>query len=719
MYHEELKSPKRHAAKPLGEIPKSRDKQSKTVSSPVITPEATRRGLWFGAILAVTFCVYSSALHAPFLMDSNQVVLADQRIHAATSGNLTRILSEPYTPLTGLYRPVTTLTYLFNYAVLGNGPSQTGYHWFNLILHGFNAALVYALTLAIFEQLPAAVLVTAIWSLHPVQVEAVTNIVGRADMLAAFGVLAALFCHRKALQSAGRRKAAWLVGIAFAMTVGMFSKESTIVALAVIPLYDVTFGNGGSWRSRITSYIALAVPCLAFLVVRASVLARVPAGPFPFVDNPLIGAGFWTARLTAIKVIGKYLLLLVWPAKLSYDYSFNAIPVSSDWKAFLALIVCLAAIALALRSYRRRKPIFFFILFFFITIAPISNIFLIVGTIMGERFLYLPSVAFAACAGYAIYSIAQRLPANSPLRSAGAAAVVIILLALAARTYARNNDWSDAVRFWNSGLQSAPGSFKPHIAVAQMTALLPKKDWPRAAAEADRALAILAPLLPLDNVSLSYRDAGAIYRAVGDASAADPASNPLPGIDPAYWYRKSLDALLRSEKIELAKDEQLRLMNTQRGIGGFTTVPSALYLELGLTYSRLHDSTNALAAFERGRLLDPNPDLLQHLADAYVVSGERNKAAAALIEAVVADPGRADLSAKALDLYAQIDPQGCAVIHNGSQRSLNLGCPLVHADICSAARNVIAGLDRAGRTQESDAARRSAVEDFGCPAKAP
>jgi hypothetical protein len=256
-----LKSPKRRAPKPLVEISKGQDRQGKTVSSRVIASRFTRattnpsaheafhRLLWFGGILAVTFCAYSNSLHAPFLMDSNQVVLGDPRIHVVASGNLIRILSEPYTPLTGLYRPLTTLSYLFNYAVLGNGAGQTGYHWFNLILHGLNAALVYALALSVFEQLPLAVLMTAIWSLHPVQIEAVTNIVGRADMLAAFGVLAALFCHRKVLLSANRRKAAWLVGIALAMTVGMFSKESAIVALAVIPLYDLTFGEA-SWRSR-------------------------------------------------------------------------------------------------------------------------------------------------------------------------------------------------------------------------------------------------------------------------------------------------------------------------------------------------------------------------------------------------------------------------------------------------------------------------------------
>jgi hypothetical protein len=303
------------------------------------------------------------------------------------------------------------------------------------------------------------------------------------------------------------------------------------------------------------------------------VLAHAAAGPVPFADNPLIGVGFWDGRLTAVEVIGKYLLLLAWPARLSYDYSYNAIPLSADWKAFLALVACLAAIALAFRSYRSRKPVFFFVLFFFVALAPVSNTFLIVGTIMGERLMYLPYVAFAACAAYAVYAMARRVPRDSSLRYDGAAVLITILLTLVARTYARNNDWSDAMRFWDSGLQSAPASFKPHLAVAKITALSPKKDWPRAIAEADRALAILSSLPPLDDVSLAWRDAGAIYRTVGEASAADSAANPMRGSSPADWYRKSLHALLRSEKIELAKDAQIRSLNAKRGIPEFTYCP--------------------------------------------------------------------------------------------------------------------------------------------------
>ena len=47
------------------------------------------------------------------------------------------------TTTAGLYRPFTTLSYLLNYAVLGNGPRPTGYHWVNLAIHEANVALVY------------------------------------------------------------------------------------------------------------------------------------------------------------------------------------------------------------------------------------------------------------------------------------------------------------------------------------------------------------------------------------------------------------------------------------------------------------------------------------------------------------------------------------------------------------------------------------------------
>ena len=53
---------------------------------------------------------------------------------------------------TGLYRPLSTFSYLLNYAIFGNGPLPAGYHWVNFALHAVNIALVYLLGLLLFQE---------------------------------------------------------------------------------------------------------------------------------------------------------------------------------------------------------------------------------------------------------------------------------------------------------------------------------------------------------------------------------------------------------------------------------------------------------------------------------------------------------------------------------------------------------------------------------------
>jgi len=163
-----------------------------------------------------------------------------------------------------------------------------------------------------------------------------------------------------------------------------------VVVLAAMLIYDLAFHQ--TWRARASGYLALAAPFLIFFYVRDRVLANLPSALVPFGDNPLAGAGFWTARLTAIKVIGKYLWLLLWPSRLSCDYSYNQIPLATwgDWKTLAAVAACAALVAAAVACYRRSKPVFFFIVFFFAALAPTSNLLLLIGTIMAERFCTCP-----------------------------------------------------------------------------------------------------------------------------------------------------------------------------------------------------------------------------------------------------------------------------------------------------------------------------------------
>jgi tetratricopeptide (TPR) repeat protein len=433
--------------------------------------------LWILALAA-----YSNSFQAGLVFDNASLVAEDSRIQAATPQNMESILTGGYwdgsrlhAATAGLYRPLTTFSYLLNYAVLGNGPQPAGYHFVNFLLHAANVALVYALGMVILGETSPAWALAAIWGLHPLLTESVVNIVGRADLLAAFGVLAGLLCYVKSASAAGRRRVAWLAGLAAAQAIGLFSKENAVVLPGIMLLHDLIWRDRAAWRRRMPAYAAVALPFAAYFYLRSGLHTHML---IDFTDNPLVRAGFWTARLTAVKVVGAYLWLFLWPARLSVDYSYNAVPLfgwrPSNWedaKTLMALAVCLGAgllaILLAVRWRSTGKPLLFFLIFFFVALAPTSNLVVLIGSIMAERFLYLPSVGLAGCVVASIYSLGQgRFRKLSAAKPVAWTALAVVCLALTARTYARNFDWQDDRSLWTSAVDVSPEAARSHYNLA-------------------------------------------------------------------------------------------------------------------------------------------------------------------------------------------------------------------------------------------------------------
>ena len=424
-----------------------------------VVPGWRRHGLRLALLWAGMLAAYSNSFNSGLIFDNAFIIGGDPRIRAVTLANICAILNGGYwhtSAGSGLYRPLTTFTYLLNYAVLGNGSAPAGYHWVNLALHGVNVALVYSLGILIFETMAPAWALAAIWGLHPALTESVTNIVGRADLLSTMGVLAGLLCYVKSASATGRSKVGWITAMVAAQTFGIFSKESAAVLPAILLLYDLLWRQRDKWRERAPAYLALILPFALFFYTRSGLGAAMRIG---FADNPLVGASFLAARLTAVEVIGKLSWLFAWPARLSADYSYNAVPIfgtsgGENIQALLALAVSIGAIALAIASHDQRKPVSFFIGLFFLAILPSSNLFFLIGTIMADRFLYLPSIGLAGCLVWALWRLKQR--------QAVAIAVVLACFALAARTYARNIDWQDALSLWHSAVDVSPENCKAH-----------------------------------------------------------------------------------------------------------------------------------------------------------------------------------------------------------------------------------------------------------------
>ncbi len=622
-------------------------------------------------MLAV-LAAFSNSFSAGFALDNQTLLLDDARIQAATAENVSLILHHSYWwphGESGLYRPLTTLSYLFNYAVLGGANRPAGYHWINFFLHAANVLLVFALLLRLTGAWRTAFCIALLWGVHPALTESVTNMIGRADLLAGFGVLAGLVCYLRS------GSAAWRIALAGATAAGVFSKESAVVLPGLIVLYEIVCGR--NWRRMIYGCAATALPIAILLWQRHAVLSAAMPAEFPFTDNPIAGAGFWTGRLTAIKILARYLGIALWPVRLSADYSYAQIALArgsaEDWICWIA-VACVGALSVLL--WRRSRLAFFFLGFAFLNLLPASNLLFPIGAMMAERFLYLPLVGLTAAAVLALQPAVARAPLP---RLAPAVGVALIAALLGVRTWVRNLDWADDMTMAAAGVQTSPRAFKFHRLLAARL-IESHGSLDRAAAEADRAIEILAPLPDELDLPGPWTLASVCHRMKGDS---------LAGKDARREYEQAAQLALRSIAIN---DASRAKYNREHGVQ--TPAPASqaeAYRALASAYLHLERPADALQAASEARAIDPgNAGVYEQLADSYLRLDRGEDAAIALAQGLLAT-GSQNLRAVLMKLYQSgVDEQGCAVVPGPRGPALNPSCAVVHRDLCEA-------IARAGR----------------------
>jgi tetratricopeptide (TPR) repeat protein len=683
---------------------------------------------------ALVLMAYANSFGSGFVVDGRPLILESPRVHSVTGQHLKEILLHNYSwPAFngGLYRPLTTLSYLLNYTILGDADEPLGYHWFNYLVHVANAFLAYLLVLRLARRYGLALFAAALWALHPVCTEAVTNIAGRPEELAALGVLGALVLYVYDSREAGTgnilRRAALLVAAA----VAVFSKESGVIVLALAVLYDFT------WRARPGAslpelaadfrrffwrgYVYLVLPLVAMLSVRWLALRNDGAMEIQFVDNPISGAGFAVGRVTALSVIGRYFCLLVWPGTLSCDYSYNQIPLfqrhSMTWQQGSFLAAAVGLMLTAAFCYRHSRMGFFLLGFSALALLPAANLLVPTGTIMAERLLYLPAVGFAAAVSLGIHRIARGLGLR-PL--AATLALGAIGAAYAARTYQRNPAWKDGETLYVSAAEAVPDAVRPHLSLAQ--------DWytldptflqgDRAIAQAETAEKIVSGLPDRDSPAIVPAVLARLYLARGDLVAAkDAYGNPEADAASAEWYNKALEAGLRAVPVDRAFDRNHRLRELARGKRADEIAPAGIpeiYANLGRAYLRLGDPRKALQAFLYLPRLAPGASLTYSLiASAYLAQNRMEEAGTALLESALLDESEVRL-ARAAQLYGKIEGGSCAIAARQGRLSLNRDCAIVQRDLCSAYRGLEQAAREANQPAQADRFLEAVRDAPGC-----
>lgn len=475
-------------------------------------------GSWIAPVLAalLTACLYVVSLRGTFIYDDQLVANLDERLHDVHLWR--RYLVESYNNgVDNLYRPLTSLSFAAQWQWGGGRPWL--FHLVNVILGAGCASLVAVLAQRLArwrytqdphlspprkfrsEILFAGVIAGLVFAAHPLHVEAVAYISGRAELLSAMGTIAALILFMKRPMTWGRA-----LGIFGCCALATLSKEQGLLAplMLLVTAYCSRLGaataqlsparQAGTDRQnfvdRVIQFMSIGHapakqagrgPMLLMLLLicwgyAGYILFRNAHLKFYwdrwFLDwsiQPMVrSAPLDRWLLMPLALMGRYAALMVFPLRLSPDYGGTAIGWHvrpGDPYLYLGAAALLAWCVFTLRAWRRRDGAMLVSLIGLgIFYLLIGNILTLIGTNFGERLAYLPSAFAIAAVAIALSRWMARI--SRPGRAIVSCLLVLVVVLFSIRTVTYARQWNDALSFYQRSAAAMPGAIRLEMLVA-------------------------------------------------------------------------------------------------------------------------------------------------------------------------------------------------------------------------------------------------------------
>ena len=420
----------------------------------------------------------------------------------------------------GSYRPVPDIVWRALWKIGAREQTAFFHAYLNVLIHGLNGALVVLLVARWTRDRLTAWLAGGLFVMAAVLTEAVSGVVGLADVLGGTGVLLALVSLTLPLSTMP-------LALAGSTLLGLYCKESALCIVPLAPLAallaSAAFHPGRPRRGLRAAAAALSVAAAfvfyvemrrrLFPVVTPPELSAVANAGKPFLprsfsallrwyaqpnlprdplNNPLVEASFPYRVAGALRVYARGLVQVVFPWRLSGDYSAPQEPIPQRLffpasivggaAMILPLLACpLLAVLALLRSKRpgdstasttgakseltspdRTACIAFALAWVVVSYFPVSNIPIVLPTVRAERFWYFPVIGTSVLLAVAFSALLRR--SRRTRMYSPTVTLIVIFFALqccAARAHAF--DYKNDLVFWNATRKAARDSAKAHL----------------------------------------------------------------------------------------------------------------------------------------------------------------------------------------------------------------------------------------------------------------
>ena len=587
-----------------------------------------RLTLLTAALLSIGIgAAYSNSLSVGFEFDDVYLLTNNPSIRSLR--NIPRFFYDPFTLTTvrenADLRPVLQITYALNHAISGLRPWS--YHAVNMVLHLVAALLVFRIVRDHLWPGPALVPAAAalFFALAPLNSQTLDYMSARSALLCTTLYLAAFWCVLRRRQ--------WPAALLHALA--LLTKAIAVTLPAVIVAYDFLYrdrarcptvlGYVRDWRRVVRLVLAPVVLDLAYLLYRRLLLPPWVSETFhqSFTTPWLWFMSEWSAQLY-------YVRLFLWPDALSIDHDFPYAFSFFQARAWLALCVIVAWIAVALRSAARRPLVAFATVWFFITLAPESSFAPLAEVVNDHRPYIASSLGLSVLLAWLIHE------ASSRLRERQQPAFVLACLVLCAVTIPitrhRNWQWQDSVRLWTDAAEKGPGNGRAWMNAG--LALMARGQLAEARRHFERARASNPGYAYVYmNISVLEAHEGHLDAAL---RAADEAVRLNPGLAPAHYYRgRVLEKLRRTEEAAAAYEQALaidpRHLEASNALARLTPKGASgaeALMQSGLDALYAQRKPEEAAAYFR-KVLDRNPThygATYQLAEALDASGHGDEA---------------------------------------------------------------------------------------------
>ncbi|UCE60784.1 MAG: hypothetical protein JSU63_03340 [Phycisphaerales bacterium] len=346
-----------------------------------------------------------------------------------------------------LYRPVSLSSYRLVGMLFDRRPfPQLA---INVLLHAVICVLVARLCRLARGSNGAAMLAGGVFAVLPIHAEVIANVVGRADLLATVGILAAVLSHRRSMIATTERNiVTWRVAAGTAAFIAMGAKETGVAVVPMVVLLDKLWYQ--KWRAAsrdrewwtvrsLARFAYLLIPLALYFALRFWALEgkfhQDPA--LTKTVNVLVDAPWWQHVLGVMQLWGMYWAKTLWPRILCINYSINEIRLATnviDAHVILGTAVtAVLIVASVLTWHRKMRSVAFLSVSIAICYILVSNSVVLIQVFFAERNWYLPSVWVAILVGLAA------APATRYL--VGCLLASVIMLGMAERCWVRNAEW--------------------------------------------------------------------------------------------------------------------------------------------------------------------------------------------------------------------------------------------------------------------------------------